>query len=182
MMALIKAKIPEGEEEKVEALFKSIEGALGSVPDGLRLLGNSPVLLENMMGNIGYFTGHKELSQDLLFMVRYLNSEEVSCSFCIGFTESVLINHLGKTSEQLQAAKENPDHAPLTEKEKVLLKIALASSTNPQGVSQDDLQKARDVGFSERNMLDVVAAAAYNKAFTYILRTFKIEGLQGSFA
>ena len=182
MTALIKAHIPAGEEAKVEAIFKSIEENLGSVPDGLRLLGNSPSILESMMGNVAYFMGHQELSQDLLFMIRYLNSEEVSCSFCIGFTESVLINKLGKTPEQLQAAKENPNNAPLADNEKVLLKIALASCENPEGVTQDDLQQARDAGFSERNILDAVVVAANNRAFTHILRTFKVDDLQGSFS
>lgn len=182
MNALIKAQVPKGEEAKVEALFKGIEDALGSVPDGLRLLGNSPTLLENMMGNVAYFMGHKELSQDLLFMIRYLNSEEVSCAFCIGFTESVLINMLKKTPDELQAAKENVDNAPLSDNEIVLLKIALASCSNPEDVTQDDLQKARDAGYSERNMLDAVVAASFNRAFTHILRTFKVHDLQGSFA
>jgi len=161
--------------------MKQIEEHMGFVPDGLRLLGVSPVLLENMMGNVAYFMGHEELSQDLLWTIRYLNSEGVSCDFCISFTGGMLMNNLGKTADELQAAKDNPDNAPLTENEKILLKVALASCENPEKVNSDDLQRAREVGYSERNIFDAVAAAVNNRAFTHLLRTFKVDELQGSF-
>jgi len=182
MKALINPQPPVADEEKVAGILKHIEENMGIVPDGLRLLGVSPVLLENMMGNVAYFMGHEELSQDLLWVIRYLNSEEVSCSFCISFAGGMLMNNLGKTADELQAAKENPDNAPLTDKEKILLKIALASCDSPEEVSSDDLQKARDAGYSERNIFDVVAAAVNNRAFTYLLRTFNVDELQGSFS
>jgi len=64
----------------------------------------------------------------------------------------------------------------------VLLKIALASCDNPESVTQEDLEKVRDAGFSDQGIFDAVVAAANNRAFTHILRTFKVEELQGSFA
>ncbi len=181
MKALINPQPPIGDEEKVAGILKHIEENMGLVPDGLKMMGVSPVLLENMMGNVAYFMAHKELSQDLLWTIRYLNSEEVNCDFCISFTGGMLMNNLGKTADELQAAKDNPDNAPITDNEKILLKIALASCENPDGVSGDDIQKARDAGFSEQNIFDAVAVAVNNRAFTYLLRTFKVHEIQGSF-
>ena len=181
MKALINPQPPVNDAEKVAGIMKQIEETMGMVPDGLRLLGVSPALLESMMGNVAYFMSHEELSQDLLWVIRYLNSEETSCNFCISLSGGMLMNNLGKTAEELQAAKDNPDNAPLTDNEKILLKIALASCDNPESVSSDDLQKARDAGYSERNIFDAVAAAVNNRAFTYLLRTFKVDELQGSF-
>ena len=96
------------------------------------------------------------------------------------FNEVILVN-LGKTPEQLQAARDNADNAPLTKQEIVLLNIALAAIDNPEGVNKGDIQKALDAGFTERNVFDAVVIAANNKAFTHVLRTFKVEQ-QGSFA
>lgn len=182
MNAIINPQPPVGDEEKVAGIMKQIEENMGFVPDGLKMMGVSPVLLESMMGNVAYFMGHKELSQDLLWTIRYLNSDEANCNFCISFTGSMLMNNLGKTAEELQAAKENPDNAPITDNEKILLKIALASCDNPESVSADDLQEARNAGYSEQNIFDAVAVAVNNRAFTYFLRTFKVDELQGSFA
>jgi len=177
---LINSNIPAEDKEKVDTILKSVEENMGFVPDGLRLYAISPPLLESFMGNIGYFMGHQTLSQELLAMIRYLVSSDAGCSFCIDFNSGLLMNQ-GKTAEELQAARENADNAPLNANEKVLLKLALAAIDNPEGVSQADIQKARDVGFTDRDVFDVVAVAANNKAFTHVLRTFKIEH-QGSFA
>ncbi len=176
---LITPDVPVADKEKVEAILKGAEEHMGFVPDGLRLYGISPPLLESFMGNIGYFMGHPTLSQELLAMIRYLVSSGAGCTFCIDFNSGILMNQ-GKTAEELQMARENADNAPLNENEKILLKIALAAIDNPEGVTQDDMQKARDAGFTDRNIFDVVAIATNIKAFTSILRTFKVEH-QGSF-
>lgn len=178
--ALIKPLVPTEDMNKVNAIFSGIEEHLGFVPDGLRLYGVSPALLESFVGAVGYFMAHQTLSQELLAMIRYLVSSDAGCSFCVDFNAGILLNQ-GKTTEQLQAARENPENAPLSNEEKVLLKIALAAIDNPEAVTQVDLQKARDHGFSERDVFDVVVIAANNKAFTHVLRTFKIEH-QGSLA
>lgn len=178
--ALITPAIPTEDTEKVNAIFAGIEEHLGFVPDGLRLYGISPPLLEAFVANVGYFMAHPRLSQELLAMIRYLVSSDAGCSFCIDFNTSLLIN-LGKTDEELKAARENPDNAPLTDAEKTLLKIALAALENPEGVTQADIQAGLDQGFSERDIFDAVVVAANNQAFTHVLRTFKIES-QGTFA
>lgn len=178
--ALITPTPPVEDTEKVNAIFASIEDQIGYVPDGIRLYGISPPLLEAFMGNIAYFMAHPRLSQELLAMIRYLVSSDASCSFCIDFNEGLLLN-MGKTDEGLKAARENADSAPLPESEKVLLKIALAALENPVGVSKADIEASLEQGFSERDVFDAVVVGANNKAFTHVLRTFNIES-QGSLA
>ncbi len=180
MAALINPVVPAQDTKKVEAIFKGIEARLGFVPDGLRLYGISPPLLEAFVGSVGYFMAHSTLSQELLAMIRYLVSSDAKCSFCIDFNAGFLLN-MGKTQEELNAAQDNADNAPLSEEEKVLLNIALAGIHNPEGVGQADIDLAIKKGFTERDVFDVVAIAANNKAFTHVLRTFKIES-QGAFA
>lgn len=159
--ALINPQVPAEDISKVNAIFNGIEEHMGFVPDGLRLYSVSPPLLESFVGAVGYFMAHQTLSQELLAMIRYLVSSDAGCSFCIDFNEGILMNQ-GKTAEQLQAAKENSANAPLSDEEKVMLNIALAAIENPEGINQNDLQKARDHGFSERDVFDVVTIAANN--------------------
>jgi alkylhydroperoxidase family enzyme len=178
--ALINPTVLAEDKEKIEAIFAMVEEHLGFVPDGLKLYSISPPLLEAFMGSVGYFLAHPELSQELLAMIRYLVSAEAGCRFCIDFNASILVNQ-GKSMKQLQATQADVSQAPLKEEEKVLLTIALAAINHPEGVTKEDLDVAYEQGYSARNVFDVVAIAANNKAFTYVLRTFKIE-YQGSFA
>ena len=178
--ALITPTTPTEDTEKVNAILKGTEEHLGFVPDGLRLYSISPPLLEAFVGSVGYFMAHPQLSQELLAMIRYLVSSDAKCSFCIDFNAGFLLN-MGKTSEQLTEAQNNSNNAPLPDNEKVLLNIALAAIHNPEGVSKADIDLAVQAGFSERDVFDAVVIAANNKAFTHVLRTFKIEQ-QGTFA
>ena len=177
---LLRPVPPEGEDARVEAIFNLIEENLGMVPDGLRLYGMSPALLESFMGVIGYFMQHSRLSQPLLGFVRYLASDRIGCKFCIELNEGFLIN-LGFDIDTIRTVRDDIDRAPLSEAEKQLLAIAVMGVTKPGAVSSDDLDLARAEGWSDHDIFEVVAMAANTRAFNLVLKTFKVEGL-GAFA
>lgn len=178
---LIQPQAPSGEEDKVNEILENIEKHLGFVPDGLRLYSLSPALLETFVGNIAYFNmGGTDLPPSLTAMIRYIGSSQAGCSFCIDMNEGFLSN-MGFDLEQVRAAQNNPDAAPLEEKEKTLLRLAIKSINAPEQVAAEDLDNARKQGWTDRDIFDSVAQAANNRAFNFILRTFKIEH-QGSFA
>jgi alkylhydroperoxidase family enzyme len=178
---LLTPQTPAGDEARVAAIFKHIEDHVGFVPDGLRLYSVSPPLLETFVGNIGYFDGGGTgLPPELTAMIRYLVSWQAGCSFCVDMNEGFLAN-MGKDLDAVRAARNNPDLAPLSEQNKILLKLALKAVNSPEFVNQADLDLARAQGWSDRDVFDAVAQAANNRAFNLILRTFKIEH-QGAFA
>ena len=171
---------PIGEEARVDAVLGAIEQKLGFVPDGLRLYTFSPPLLENFVGNVGYFNSGDRLSPSLMAMIRYLVSWNSKCQFCIDMNEGFLSN-MGVDIDQVRAARTNPEAAPVQEKERPLLRIALKSVLDPDSVSASDVEAARNIGWSERDIFDAVAQAASNRAFSQVLRTFKVEH-QGVFS
>lgn len=177
---LLQARPPKGEEDRVAAVLGVIEQKLGFVPDGLKLFGISPPLLESYASNIGYFNSGERLSPSLMAMIRYLVSWNAKCTFCIDLNEGFLVN-MGATLDQVRAARNNADDAPVADKEKPLLKIALKAVTDPEGVGAQDLDAAYAQGWSDREIFDVVAQAASNRAFNHVLRTFKVDH-QGVFS
>ena len=171
---------PAGQEDQVEQIFSGIKEHLGFVPDGLRLYGISPPLLEAFVGNVGYFMGETNLPPELTTMIRYLISAQAGCQFCIDMNESFLLQQ-GHQLDDVRAARNNPDKAPLDNKQKTLLKLALKSIDDPDAVNSADLDAARQLGWTDRDIFDAVVQAANNRAFNFVLRTFKVES-QGVFA
>ena len=55
VIPLLNPAPPEAQQAQVEAIFGQVEQHLGFVPDGLRLYGISPPLLEAFVGNVAYF-------------------------------------------------------------------------------------------------------------------------------
>jgi uncharacterized peroxidase-related enzyme len=178
---LIFPQAPAGDEQRVAGILNAIEEHIGFVPDGLRLYSLSPPLLETFVGNIAYFNGGGTgLSPELAAMIRYLVSWQSGCSFCVDMNEGFLVN-LGKDLDAVRAARTNPEVAPLPDKDKALLKLALKAANSPEFVSKDDLDHARQHGWQERDLFDAVVQAASMRAFNIVLRTFKVEH-QGAFA
>jgi len=101
-------------------------------------------------------------------------------SIVANMNEGFLTN-MGFDLDAVRAARNNLDSAPFPAKEKLLLKLAVKSVHDPDSISAHDVQEAKANGWSERDIFDVVAQAASNRAFNYVLRTFKVDA-QGAFA
>lgn len=173
--ALVNPVVPAGDEEKVASILDAIAERIGFVPDGLRLYSFSPPLLEAFVSNIGYFSmGGTELPPTLTAMIRYQVSWDAGCSFCVDMNEGFLVN-MGLDLDSIRASRDNPDTVPFDEKDKALLTLALKSIATPDAVDAADLDKVRQKGWSDRAIFDAVTQAANNRAFNYVLRTFKIE-------
>ncbi len=177
---LIDPVIPEKEQRLADKIFSGVEDRLGYVPDGLRLYGISPPLLQSFAGAVGYFMEHERISQKLLCFIRYLVSSDANCRFCIDFNQGLLLS-LGVTEQELQDARNNPRAAPLDERERELLDIALTAVDDPEKIDAGRVDAARALGCSDRDVFEVVYVAANNRAFTTVLRTFNLEH-QGAFA
>jgi len=171
---LLIPQAPEGEQERVEAIFNGIEAHIGFIPDGLKLYSFSPPLLESFVGNISYFNGQTSLAPSLMAMIRYHVSWQAECQFCIDMNEGFLAN-MGIDLDEVRASRDNPEKSPLGKNEIVLLSLALKSVNTPEEVNAEDMESARTAGWSDREIFDAVAQAASNRAFNTVLRTFKIE-------
>ena len=179
--ALIYPQVPSGEEDRVNGILGNIEKHLGFVPDGLRLYSISPPLLETFVGNISYFNmGGTQLPPKLTAMIRYQVSWEAGCSYCIDLNEGFLSN-LGVDLDDVRASRNKPEAAPLSDKEKSLLMLAIKSVDTPDSISQADINDLKNLGWKEREIFDAVAQAANNRAFNNILKTFNVEH-QGVFS
>ncbi|MEK6749393.1 MAG: hypothetical protein AABY83_09335 [Pseudomonadota bacterium] len=177
--SLLVPHAPVGEEARVDAVLAAIEKHIGFIPDGVRLFSFSPPLLDSFVTNVSYFNSGARLAPSLMAMIRYLVSWEAQCHFCINMNEGFLTN-MGVSLDAVRAARKNPELAPIPEKEKPLLMLALKSVNDPAGVAKKDIELAKAQGWTDRDVFDVVAQAASNRAFNLILRTFKVES-QGAF-
>ncbi len=171
---LITPIAPANEQEHVNSILNTVNTHIGFIPDGLRLFSLSPPLLESFVSNISYFNGATSVPPSLMAMIRYLVSSKANCTFCIDMNEGFLAN-MGVDLEQVRAARSNPELAPVNDKERALMLLALKSVESPEGITAIDIKSVRDHGWSDREIFDVIVQANNNRAFNNILRTFNIE-------
>ena len=174
-MPLIHTYTPENAEGQVKEIYNQIESAFGSVPNALRVYSSSPALLARQWQQIGYYMQHPTLSFNLLAMIRMIISEATHCEYCVGFNEAMLINRGGLSSEQVAAAKQNPQHAPLPDKEKAMLLFVLKATKQALTINAEDIAALKAQGWSDGDILDGLNHGAYMLAGDTIFNALKIE-------
>ncbi len=164
---------PSGEQDWVDRIIGPYAEMLGRVPGGLRMLSVSPPLLEHYAGTIGYYMDHPRLSQPLTAFIRYLVSWRGDCAYCVDLNEAFLMN-AGLDLETIRAARDDPDRAPLPDREKALLRLAVEAVDMPQAVTAERLDALRDEDWTDRDIFDAVWHAALNRAFGRTAEAFDL--------
>ncbi|WP_208759922.1 carboxymuconolactone decarboxylase family protein [Paenarthrobacter nitroguajacolicus] len=77
--------------------------------------------------------------------------------------------------EQLQAIARNYRDAGLPPEDVAMMDYAVKLSTDAAGMSDDDSQRLRDAGFSDREIADITLAAAARNYFSRALLALNVE-------
>jgi alkylhydroperoxidase family enzyme len=77
--------------------------------------------------------------------------------------------------EQIEAAKADPEKAPLNEKEKALLVFVLKATKDPHSVDAGQIAALKKLGWAERDIFDALAHGARAVATNIIFDAFKVE-------
>jgi alkylhydroperoxidase family enzyme len=175
LMPLIQTIAPEEATGELAKLYKIIETMRGSVGNNAKLFSISPELLHQQMDFIKFYINHPTLSLPLLAAIRIMVSSGEECQFCIDYNTGMLINLAGWTFDQVTAMRNDPNTANLPEREIAMLNLAIKAIRNAHGVSANDLDTLREMGWSDSDILDAVNHATRMLATDIIFNTFKIE-------
>lgn len=174
-MPLIKTYETDEATGELAKLYEMITSMRGRVGNNAKLYSASPELLRQQMEFIKYYMQHSTLSMPLLASIRVLVSSGEDCDFCIDYNTAMLINMAGWSYEQVQAMRQDMDKANLAPKEIAMLKLAIKAIRNAHAINADDLDTLREMGWSDKDILDAVNHATRMLATDIIFNTFKIE-------
>ncbi|MCP4105237.1 MAG: hypothetical protein GY749_06835 [Desulfobacteraceae bacterium] len=149
---------PEEATGKVAEIYGAFPKEIG-VPKPLQMMSASPELLERQFESIKYFTSHKNLSFPLLASIRYIGATECTYDYCASLNGGIL-KAQGMTDDELEAMKNDPDKAPLEDKEREMLKFVLKAIRTPENVGEADVEQLHSAGWSDSDIYDAVAHGA----------------------
>ena len=155
-MSLLKTVKPEEAEGLVAEVYKPLMEMMGMVPAPLQLYSASPNLMVLQKKVMDYFMSHPNLNAGLLALIRLLVAEELQYNYCISLNKTILKMIGIADDDHLAEIMANPDKAPLEEKDIALLKLVIKVCTKPDSVEEEDVQKARDLGWQESDIFDAI--------------------------
>lgn len=174
-MPLIQTIPPEEATGELTELYNIIISMRGTVGNNAKLFSVSPELLRQQMEFIKFYMNHPTLSLPLLAAIRIMVSGGEECQFCIDYNTGMLINMAGWTFEQVAEMRKDPKLANLPDREIAMLNLAIKAIRNAHGVTANDLDTLREMGWSDSDILDAVNHATRMLATDIIFNTFKIE-------
>ncbi|SEN44727.1 uncharacterized peroxidase-related enzyme [Flavobacterium sp. CF108] len=166
-MTRLTALNPDEVTGKTKDLFNAVQSKLGVVPNMMRTMGNSPAVLEGYLNFSGALS-HGKLSAKTGELIALAVSESNSCDYCVA-AHTFIGGKLLKTDAQvLQDARKGNSADAKTE---AILQLAKTLISKNGLVSDEDVNKAKNVGVSDAEIAETVAHVALNVLTNYFNNT-----------
>lgn len=174
-MPIINTVSPEDAAGELAGYYEKITAMRGRVGNNARLFSASPELLRQQMDFIFHYANHPTLSMPLLAAIRVMVSSAEECDYCVDYNTAMLINMAGWMPEQVSAMRKDITDAPFEAKDAAMLGVAVNAVRNAHGITSNDLDELRELGWSDADILDAVNHGARMLATDILFNAFKIE-------
>lgn len=126
------------------------------------LLGNDPDLLEAFWIHTDHMYNNGQVPFELKSKISLVVASVMECEGCKFFHESAL-EHIGIDDEKIGDLKElEIQETGFSDSEKLILQFAQKSTEDPHSITDKDLQALRDLGFTERELLEILDCIAFH--------------------
>ncbi|NIY76053.1 carboxymuconolactone decarboxylase family protein [Thalassospira sp. HF15] len=154
--------------ETAQPLLEGVNKMLGSVPNLFRLTANSPAALEGYLGLNGALSKgalDPQTRERIALAVAQLNG----CDYCLS-AHTYLGKNLAKLDDAEIAANRNGTSTD--QKADAAVRFAVALVKNRGQVSEGDVSAAKLAGYSEAELVEIVAHVALNTLTNYLNEAF----------
>jgi len=152
-----------------KALLAQVHGAFGATPNMFKAVANSPAALQSMWGAFGALGGGvipARLGEQIAVAVADRNA----CEYCLA-AHTALGRKAGATAEEMSAAQAGQSGDP---KVAAALRFALQLVEARGQVGDADVQAVRAAGFSDEEIVEILAHVALNLFTNYVNVAFAV--------
>ncbi|RNC81196.1 MAG: carboxymuconolactone decarboxylase family protein [Phycisphaera sp.] len=157
-------EIPEANEQATE-LLNAVKKKLGIVPNMTKAMANAPVVLEGYLGLSGAI-GSGTLSPRLREQIALLSAESNGCRYCLS-AHSAIGKSVGLSQDEINNARQGEAADP---REAAGLEFAKAILAERGGVSESDFDAARQAGYSDSEITEIIGNVVVNVFTNYFNR------------
>jgi uncharacterized peroxidase-related enzyme len=163
---LIDRATADGERRQ---LLDQIQSAFGATPAMFRAVANSPAALKSMWGSFGAL-GSGTISAKLGEQIAVAIADRNDCEYCLA-AHSMLGRKAGATAAEMSAAQQGESSDPQTA---AALRFALKVVDRRAQLDDADVQALRNAGFSDEQVVEILAHVALNLFTNYVNVAFAV--------
>lgn len=150
-------------------LLDQVQQAFGAVPNMFKAVAHSPAALRSMWGSFGALGGGV-LPPKLGEQIAVAVADRNACDYCLA-AHTALGRKAGATAEEMAAAQGGESTDPKTA---AALRFALKLVNDRGQVSDADVAALRQAGFSDQEVVEILAHVALNLFTNYINVAFQV--------
>jgi len=158
-----------GAQGEAGQLLEQIHGAFGVVPNMFRAVANSPAALRSMWSAFGAL-GQGTLGARLGEQIAVAIADRNACEYCLA-AHTALGRKAGASAQQMAAAQAGQSDDPKTA---AALNFALAVVENRAQVSDADVAAVRAAGYTDGEIVEIMAHVALNLFTNYVNVAFQV--------
>jgi uncharacterized peroxidase-related enzyme len=162
-MTKIQKISPEVASEAAKITFEMVSKKLGRVPNMYQVMANSPAVLEAYVKFNGALS-MGVLGNKMAELIALATAESNACSYCLS-AHSFLGSKVGLSEEQMLEGR--MFHSQ-DEKMNIGLLFAKKMIENPKEISSLDIEPLRRIGYTDGDILEIVANVIRNIFTNYI--------------
>jgi uncharacterized peroxidase-related enzyme len=156
--------------DRVRMVFDAVRHQLGMVPNMMRTMAQSPVVLEGYLG-FGTALRHGRLPAALQEQIALTIAEANSCDYCLS-AHTALGRGAGLSDDQLADAREASASDP---KAAAALQFARAVVERRGDVRDQDFARVRAAGYDDGEIAEIIAHVALNVFTNYFNQAARTE-------
>ena len=164
-MSFIETTEPEEARGAVAALYQRLQGRQEYLPNYARIFCHRPAVMAPLATLQDMLKA--PMHPRLWALIALAVAREIRSSYCsLAFARRLLRRHFSQ--KELLAILTGDEQAPLTAGERAAMDVAVKLASNSSAVTQRDIDRLRSAGFSDAQVFDVVAAAAWRCFFAKV--------------
>ena len=152
-----------------QPLLQQIQQAFGTVPNMFKAVSNSPAALQSMWGSFGAL-GSGSIDAQLGEQIAVAVADRNACEYCLA-AHTALGRKAGVSSQDMRSAQQGESSNPKTA---AALHFALKLVNDRGQVSDHDVQSLRTVGFTDGQIVEILAHVALNLFTNYVNVAFAV--------
>ena len=161
---------PENSTGKARDLLDAVQKKLGLVPNMVRVMANSPAVLEAYLSFSGALAAGS-LNAKLREQIALEVGEQNSCQYCVS-AHTAIGKMTGLSESEIESAREARSSAP---KHAAALAFARQIVAKQGRTTQSDMDAVRGAGFTDSEIAEIIAHVALNIFTNYFNNTADVE-------
>ena len=173
-MARIKTLNKEEIPGEVCSIYDEIEKAFGRVPNIFKTYAHYPPLLKANWEKTKALMMGGSLRRELKEAIALLVSDANACRYCVSAHRAAL-QSLGIARQTIDALMNGFGGPDFSLKELSLLQFTVQSTRDPNGITDDDIEMLRKLGWSEREIVEAQGVMELFTGFNKFLDSLGVD-------